>query len=405
MSKQYILVINCGSSSLKFALYNTSTQVIDKKLRPISSGIVERKKQTEASITIKNGDQKNTFDLALDSTQNNFHQKSLNTIIDELNENFDLLNALIGVGHRVVHGGNKFNQSVVITNEVLAEIEACSDLAPLHNPANIIGIRTLQTLFPTIKQIAVFDTAFHQTMPSYAYTYAIPKEWSEKYQIRRYGFHGTSHRYITQEAALFLDKPISNLNIVSAHLGNGASVAAIKNGKSVDTSMGLTPLEGLVMGTRSGDIDPGIFDFLLSKGISVDEINLSLNKKSGLLGISGLSHDMRALCKEAELGNHEAQLAIDVFCFRAAKYIASMAVSLPKIDALVFTGGIGENAATIREEICKHLDVLGISLNSTMPDTPKTSGFALHQQGSVPVLVIPTDEELMIVNDTYNLIH
>lgn len=407
MSNSYVLVINCGSSSLKFALYDTNRHSDFKPLTLLSEGIAELISDTQAGVTIKQHTKKNKFTLEFVKNQQNFHAICLKFIISKLDEDFSLQNHLQGIGHRVVHGGNVFSQSVLISNNVLAQIKACSELAPLHNPANIIGIELLQTQFPEIPQAAVFDTAFHQTIPDYAYTYAIPKQWTSEYQIRRYGFHGTSHRYITQQTANYLKKDIGDINIITAHLGNGASVAAIKNGKSVDTSMGMTPLEGLVMGTRSGDIDPGMFDYLVNKGISPQEINQTLNKKSGLLGISNLSNDMRTLCDALENNHPDAKLALDVFCFRAAKYIAAMSVSLNKLDALIFTGGIGENASLIREKICEHLIILGFKIDPTLnaqTNKGESIAIAIHTHVSRPILIIPTDEEAMIVNDTLNLI-
>lgn len=403
MPHTFILVINCGSSSVKFALYDT---IDPTSLNLLSEGIAELVNDKKADITIKQNKNKSSSTINIQDGSNSFHSESLQIIITELEKKFTLKDYLLGIGHRVVHGGQVFSQSVLISEQVLKQIKACSELAPLHNPANIIGIETLQKYFPQTPQAAIFDTAFHQTIPSHAYTYAIPKQWAEQFQIRRYGFHGTSHRYITQQAAAHLNKKLSNTSIISAHLGNGASVAAIQNGKSVDTSMGMTPLEGLVMGTRSGDIDPGIFDFLVNKGISPQEINQTLNKKSGLLGISGLSHDMRTLCQSIE-SNQDAKLALEVFCFRAAKYIAAMAVSLTKLDALIFTGGIGENASLVREKIIDHLVILGFKIDSVL-NTAKASNesiaIPIHSKESRPILIIPTDEEAMIVCDTLSLI-
>ncbi|MFV1873701.1 MAG: acetate/propionate family kinase [Oleiphilus sp.] len=411
MNKTYILVINCGSSSLKFALYDTHFSSLFKPLKLLTEGIAELKKQDEksnyqAKISIIQGKDKHATNLAL-ADNTHFHADSLNHILAQLNQLFALKDHLLGIGHRVVHGGSVFNQSVLITDKVLAQIKQCIPLAPLHNPANILGIEVLKQHFPESPQAAVFDTAFHQSIPDYAYTYAIPKQWTEDYQIRRYGFHGTSHRYVTQQAASYLEKDINDVSLITAHLGNGASVAAIKNGQSVDTSMGLTPLEGLVMGTRSGDIDPGIFDYLVNQGFSIEDINQHLNKKSGLLGVSGLSHDMRNLCEAADSGNQDASLALHVFCFRAAKYIAAMSCSLEHLDALVFTGGIGENAAVVRKMIVKHLALLGFKLNSNANDHGNLNdslAIELHEKGSRSILIIPTDEEAMIVGDTLELI-
>lgn len=407
MSHTLILVINAGSSSVKYALYDTHALSTFKPLQLLSEGIAELINSNQASITLKQNSEKTKTNLELIDGSSSFHSDSLKAIISTLNKTYSLQDNLLGIGHRVVHGGNIFSQSVVITDEVLNQIKLCSELAPLHNPANILGIEVLQRHFPNTKQTAIFDTAFHQTIPDFAYTYAIPKEWSDEYNIRRYGFHGTSHRYITQQAANYLEKDTNELSIISAHLGNGASVAAIENGQSVDTSMGLTPLEGLVMGTRSGDIDPGIFDYLINKGINPKEINQTLNKKSGLLGISELSHDMRTLCEAAQNGHKSAKLALEVFCFRAAKYIAAMAISLTKLDALIFTGGIGENSSLVRAMILQHLTILGFDLDESAniaTNLKESLATPIHTNKSRPIFIIPTDEEAMIVIDTLELI-
>ena len=407
MNHSYVLVINCGSSSLKFALYDTHAQSDFKPLKLLSEGIAEHVNNTTANITTRQSAEKQSNPISLNENTSEFHSKSLEYILSHLNQRFQLHDNLLGIGHRVVHGGNIFSQSVIISEQVLQQIKDCADLAPLHNPANIIGIESLKAHFPQLPQVAVFDTAFHQTMPNYAHTYALPKAWSKDYQIRRYGFHGTSHRYVSQQAASYFEKDLTELSLITAHLGNGASVTAISEGKSVDTSMGLTPLEGLVMGTRSGSIDPGIFDYLSSKGHSIKEISQALNKKSGLLGVSGLSHDMRTLCDAAESGHQAANLALEVFCFNAAKHIASMSASLKHLDALIFTGGIGENATRIRRMIVEHLSILGLKIDSQKNSENKLDDdiiVSIHASGSHPILVIPTDEEAMIVSDTLQLI-
>jgi acetate kinase len=408
MSHSFILVINAGSSSVKFALYDIYSLSSFKPLKLLSEGIAELVNSNQANISIKQNSEKTNTNLDLIDGSSSFHSDSLKCIISRLNDTYSLQENLLGIGHRVVHGGNIFSQSVIISDEVLDQIKLCAELAPLHNPANILGIEELQRQFPKTKQTAIFDTAFHQTIPDFAHTYAIPKKWSDEYNIRRYGFHGTSHRYITQQTANYLEKDINDVSIISAHLGNGASVAAINNGQSVDTSMGMTPLEGLVMGTRSGDIDPGIFDYLINKGISPKEINQTLNKKSGLLGISELSHDMRTLCQAVQSGNKKARLALEVFCFRAAKYIAAMTISLNKLDALVFTGGIGENSSLVRAMIIKNLSILGFNLNESANvanNLKESLAIQIHSENSRTILIIPTDEEAMIVIDTLELIH
>jgi acetate kinase len=409
MTNSLVLVINCGSSSLKFALYSTTNE-----LELEAEGLAESLNQPQGSLNIKREGQKEKYSLEFDHAKGSSHAKdsshafALSSILDKLEEQYSLKQNLIAVGHRVVHGGKIFSKSVLITSEVLTQIKTCIPLAPLHNPANVTGIESLQTLFPQTPQVAVFDTAFHQTMPEHAYTYALPYDLYKEHGVRRYGFHGTSHRYITKLTASTLSKAIDNTNIVTAHLGNGASVAAIKNGESVDTSMGMTPLEGLVMGTRSGDIDPGIFDFLINTNHSPEEISTMLNKQSGLLGISQQSNDMRTICEQAEAGDKQCQLALEVFCFRAAKHISGMMTSLETIDALIFTGGIGENAAKVRELIVKHLSIFGFSIDSEANENSSSrssnfDGYSIHTQASTPILVIPTDEEAMIVEDTLNI--
>jgi len=391
MNSKLILVINCGSSSLKFALYSIDHQLL-------AEGLAESLNSVNAKLHIKllNTEIKSTLDTK-------DHQHAIDLLIIELQKTFDLKLDLVGIGHRVVHGGESFKQSVIITQEVISEIKNCIPLAPLHNPANLLGINILATLFPKLNQVAVFDTSFHQTMPEHAYTYAIPYKFYKDDGVRRYGFHGTSHRFVTLQASKLLNKHVDTLNLVTAHLGNGASVAAIANGASVDTSMGMTPLEGLVMGTRSGDIDPGLFDYLISKGLSPEDISRTLNKKSGLLGISGISNDMRTLCEQAAQGHKLSQLAIDIFCFRLAKYIAAMMVSLTHIDALVFTGGIGENSPLVREKTTDHLLILGFTLDKNL-NSLNCSNKVINDADSKNIIVIPTDEELMIVNDTLELI-
>ncbi len=391
MNSKLILVINCGSSSLKFALYSIDHQLL-------AEGLAESLNSVNAKLHIKllNTEIKSTLDTK-------DHQHAIDLLIIELQKTFDLKLELVGIGHRVVHGGESFKQSVIITQEVISEIKNCIPLAPLHNPANLLGINILATLFPKLNQVAVFDTSFHQTMPEHAYTYAIPYKFYKDDGVRRYGFHGTSHRFVTLQASKLLNKQVDTLNLVTAHLGNGASVAAIANGASVDTSMGMTPLEGLVMGTRSGDIDPGLFDYLISKGLSPEDISRTLNKESGLLGISGISNDMRTLCEQAAQGHKLSQLAIDIFCFRLAKYIAAMMVSLTHIDALVFTGGIGENSPLVREKTTDHLLILGFTLDKDL-NSLNCSNKVINDADSKNIIVIPTDEELMIVNDTLELI-
>ena len=391
MTSKLILVINCGSSSLKFALYTS-------ELTLITEGLADALNTVNAALNIKYCRSNTKVSLPIKD-----HHSAIERIICELQKDFDLNHNLIGIGHRIVHGGDKFKQSALIDQQVEAEIKRCTPLAPLHNPANLLGINILKEQFPNVSQVAVFDTSFHQTMPAPAYIYALPYHFYEQQGVRRYGFHGTSHRYVGLQAASLLNKRIDDTNLVVAHLGNGASVSAISKGESVDTSMGLTPLEGLVMGTRSGDIDPGLYDYLIAKGFSPEEISHMLNKESGLLGISGKSNDMRAVCEHAAQGHERSQLAIDIFCFRLAKYIAAMMVSLKKLDALIFTGGIGENSALVRAKTIEHLLILGFSIDENL-NSSHCHGKAIHSTDSRPIMVIPTDEEVMIVQDTLELI-
>jgi acetate kinase len=305
------------------------------------------------------------------------------------------------VGHRVAHGGEKFAHSTLIDDEVMKEIEDISDLAPLHNPANLMGIEVCKELMPETSQVAVFDTAFHQTMPEEAYTYALPYEYYEKYGVRRYGFHGTSHGYVANRAAEMMDEDINDLKIVTCHLGNGASIAAVKNGESIDTSMGFTPLEGLVMGTRCGDIDPAIVPFIMDKeDMTTSEIDSVLNKESGLYGVSGVSSDMRDIEGAADEGNNQAQVALDIFNYRVKKYIGSYSAAMGGVDAVVFTAGIGENAIETREEILAGLEYMGIKIDKNANDIRGKEQIITTSDSTVKAMVIPTNEELVIAKDT-----
>ena len=310
---------------------------------------------------------------------------------------------VVGVGHRVVHGGETFSKSVAIDEAVVAEIESCSSLAPLHNPANLAGIAAAQEVFPDLPHVAVFDTAFHQTMPSHAYRYAVPQAWYAELKVRRYGFHGTSHAYVSKEAARSLKKEVAETSVIVAHLGNGCSACAVHAGESLDTTMGLSPLEGLVMGTRSGDVDPALHSYLANNlGLSLDEITNALNKESGLLGLSGQSNDMRTLVELAERGDSEASLAIEVFAYRLAKAIGALAAALPKLDAIVFTGGIGENSSYARRATAAHLKVFGVRLDE---EANKKNAPSISASNALPCLVIATNEELMIANETFPFCH
>jgi len=309
------------------------------------------------------------------------------------------------VGHRVVHAGEKYARSVLIDDDVMAALRECVDLAPLHNPPNIMGIEVAQRLMPDVKHVAVFDTAFHQTLPAYAYLYALPYELYEKYKVRRYGFHGTSHKYVAQRAASLLGRPLSELKVITCHLGNGASVTAVKNGKSVDTSMGFTPLEGLIMGTRSGDLDPAVVTFLQEKeNLTSEEMNNLLNKKSGVLGISGVSSDFRSLEEASQQGNRRAELAMEMFAYRVRKYIGAYAAAMGGVDAIVFTAGLGENSASMRQSICEGLEFLGVAIDPVKNDVRGKDVDVSADDAKVRVLLIPTNEELMIARDTVELV-
>ena len=390
-----ILVINAGSSSLKYQLINMD----DKSV--MAKGLCER-------IGI---DGKNTFKptggtpVELTAPLKD-HSDAIKSVIGALaNPEYGVIssmNEIDAVGHRVVHGGEMFSKSVVIDDEVMAAVEKCIPLAPLHNPANIIGINACKEVMPGVPQVGVFDTAFHQTMPEVEYMYGLPYELYENDKIRRYGFHGTSHNYVSGKAAEFLGKDIKDLKIICCHLGNGSSVTAVKDGKSVATSMGLTPLDGVIMGTRCGSIDPAIITFLMGKGMTADEVDALINKKSGVKGISGVSSDFRDLAAAAADGNKRAALAVDMFSYDVKKYIGSYAAVMGGVDALVFTAGVGENDSDVRKKVTDGLEFLGIKIDEAKNNTRGTVDITA-QDGKVKVLVIPTDEELMIALETQKL--
>jgi len=388
-----ILVINCGSSSIKFALYHKS----DLK-QPTLSAVAEKLGEEQPDI-IYQGSINGQEMLPAHSG----HREAMQTFIDQASEE---LSQLAGIGHRVVHGGERFHDSVLLNSETIAALKDISPLAPLHNPINLLGIELCAELFPGVAQTAVFDTSFHQTMDESVYLYGVPYAWYEEDGVRRYGFHGTSYRYITQQAAVLLNKPAKELNLLIAHLGNGCSACAVRNGLSVDTTMGLTPMEGLVMGTRCGDIDPGLIAHMMrSHDGSVEDIMKQLNRNSGLKGLSGKSNDMRTLLLAAKAGDQHAERAIRVFCFRTARQLAALSVSLPGIDAVVFTGGIGEHAGEIREKILANWP----AMNFRLEDYPnrkngKNTQGRISEVQSPLVMVIPTDEESMIATDTLALI-
>ena len=393
-----ILVINCGSSSLKFQLINSDTEEV------LAKGLCERI-GIDGMLTYQPaGGAKEETKPAMPT-----HKQALQLVLDALmNEKTGVIKSLeeVGaVGHRVVHGGEKFTTSVVITPEVVKEIEACNDLAPLHNPANLIGYNACKELMPNTPMVAVFDTAFHQTMPKKAFTYAIPHEYYDKYKVRRYGFHGTSHSYVSKRAAEILDKPYDSLKTIVCHLGNGASICAVENGKSVDTTMGLTPLEGLAMGTRSGDMDPAIMEFIAGKeNLDIAGIMNILNKKSGVLGMSGVSSDFRDIEGAAEAGNELAKNALDVFYYRVAKYIGAYEAVLGGADVICFTAGLGENSITARAEICKYLGYLGIKIDDAKNDCRGKEMIISTPDSSATVMIIPTNEELAIARETLALV-
>ena len=386
-----ILVLNCGSSSIKFAIFDMSKQEV------LISGLAERLYESQPNINWKgqfNGEA---------TINDQGHQAALDKLAYLLNE-WNVLDSLSGIGHRVVHGGEKFSASTLLNEDNIKALNTISHLAPLHNPVNMLGIEACHQLLPDLPQVAVFDTAFHQTMPEHAYLYAVPQAWYEDHGGRKYGFHGTSYRYIAQACAEQLNKPEEELNIICAHLGNGCSASAILNGKSVDTSMGLTPLDGLIMGTRCGSIDPGLIEFMMkAENASIEDIMTTLNKKSGLLGLSGCSNDMRTLLVEEESGNEKASQAINAFCYRIARELSALSASLPDIDAVVFTGGIGEHAASIRQRIINFWPNAKITLDQDLNEQSGNEQGLISLPDSPKVMVIATNEELMIAQDCYEL--
>ncbi len=395
-----ILVLNCGSSSIKYKLYEMTTKEV------LAQGGIEKLGLPDSFLKFKMPDgSKKTIEKNMPE-----HTVGVQLIFDTLtNPEYGCIKSLSeinAVGHRLVHGGEKFNTSVVITPEVIEQMKACTDLAPLHNPANLKGVAAVSAILPNVPQVGVFDTAFHQTMPAHAYMYALPYEYYTQYGVRRYGFHGTSHRYVSRRACEFLGIDYEKTKIITVHVGGGGSITAIKDGKSIDTSMGLTPVEGLVMGTRSGDVDLGAITYLMDKlGLSVADLNTIINKKSGVLGVSGVSSDMRDIEDAIAKGNERAKLALDMFEYRLLKYIGAYTAALNGVDLIVFTGGIGENQVITREYICKGLNYLGVKFNKEL--NAKTRGEEVEistPDSKVRVVVIPTDEELTIATDTMNLV-
>ena len=394
-----VLVINCGSSSLKYQVIDSETEQV------LAKGLCERIGIDGRLVYTPAGGEKEISDLDMPT-----HKQAIQYVIDALtNEKTGVIKSLdeIGaVGHRLVHGGEKFACSTLINDDVIKAVEECSDLAPLHNPANLIGVRACQELMPNTPMAGVFDTAFHQTMPLEAYMYGIPYEYYEKYKVRKYGFHGTSHSFVSKRMAELLGKPIEDLKIIVCHLGNGSSVCAVDGGKSVDTSMGLSPLEGLIMGTRSGDIDPSVMEFICKKeNLDINGIMEVLNKKSGVQGLSGVSSDFRDLQAGAAAGNERCEMAVDVFCYRVLKYIGSYVAAMNGVDAIAFTAGLGENDEIVRRKIVSRLGYLGITLDDEVNDKTRGKEVAIPTPDSkVPVWVVPTNEELAIARETVALL-
>lgn len=394
-----VLVINCGSSSLKFQLIDSETENV------LAKGLCERIGIEGSQIVYQPaGGEKETTQSPMPT-----HTQAIQLVLDSLvNEKTGVIGSLeeIGaVGHRVVHGGEKFAGSMVITEEMIAAVESCNDLAPLHNPANLIGIRACQELMPNVPMVGVFDTAFHQTMPEKAYLYGLPYEYYEKYKVRRYGFHGTSHSYVSKRAAELAGVPYDSVKTIVCHLGNGASICAVENGKSVDTSMGLTPLEGLLMGTRSGDVDPGALEFIAKKeNMDIAEILTMLNKKSGVLGMSGISSDFRDLENAANEGNPAGSRTLEAYYYRVAKYIGAYTAAMNGVDIICFTAGLGENGATARAEICKYLGFLGVEIDPEANDVHGKERLISTSDSKVKVYCLPTNEELAIARETVALV-
>lgn len=393
-----VLVINCGSSSLKYQVIDSVTESV------LAKGLCERIGIDGRLVYEPAGGEKQVTQADM-PTHKQAIQLVIRALTDEKTGVVKSLDEIGAVGHRLVHGGEKFASSAVITEKMLQTMEECSDLAPLHNPANLIGVRACQELMPNTPMVGVFDTAFHQTMPKEAYLYGVPYEYYEKYAVRKYGFHGTSHSYVSQRAAAILNRPYEELKTIVCHLGNGASVCAVKNGKSVDTSMGLSPLEGLVMGTRSGDIDPSAVEYIAKKeGLDLEGVLNVLNKKSGVLGLSGVSSDFRDLEAAAKEGNERAEIAQRVFNYRVLKYIGAYAAAMGGVDCICFTAGLGENNGATRKQICSNLAFLGIQIDDAANAKRGEEIVISTPDSKVKVLVIPTNEELAIARDTVALV-
>ena len=393
-----VLVINCGSSSLKYQLIDSETEAV------LAKGLCERIGIDGRLVYQKAGCDKEITEAAMPT-----HKEAIQMVLDALtNEKTGAIKSLSevnAIGHRVVHGGEKFSSSAVITDEMIKAVEECNDLAPLHNPANLIGIRVCAELMPGVPQVGVFDTAFHQTMPAKAYLYGLPIEYYKKYKVRRYGFHGTSHSFVSKRAIEFLGLDKDNSKVIVCHLGNGSSISAVLNGKCVDTTMGLTPLEGVVMGTRSGNIDPAIVEYIAKKeNLDIDGVMNVLNKKSGLQGMSGVSSDMRDLQAAAASGNVDAENAIEVLCYGIAKFVGGYVAAMNGVDAIVFTAGIGENVGNVRKKVCSYLGYLGITIDETANQAQGEEVVISTADSKVKVAVIPTNEELAICRETVALV-
>ena len=393
-----VLVVNCGSSSLKFQLIKSETEAVAAK------GLCERIGLDGRLVYQKAGNDKEITEASMPT-----HKEAIQMVLEALtNEKTGAIKSLAevnAIGHRIVHGGEKFASSAIITDEMIKAVEECNDLAPLHNPANLIGIRVCSELMPNVPQVGVFDTAFHQTMPAKAYLYGLPIEYYKNYKVRRYGFHGTSHSFVSKRAVEFLGLDKDNSKVIVCHLGNGSSISAVQNGKCVDTTMGLTPLEGVVMGTRSGSIDPAIVEYIAKKeNLDLAGVMNVLNKKSGLQGMSGVSSDMRDLRAAAAEGNEDAKNAIEVLCYGIAKYVGGYVAAMNGVDAIVFTAGIGENVGMIREKVCSYLGFLGVTIDAKANEAMGEEVVISGADSKVKVAVIPTNEELAICRDTVALV-
>lgn len=393
-----VLVINCGSSSLKYQLIDSETEAV------LAKGLCERIGIDGRLVYQKAGNDKEIIEASMPT-----HKEAIQMVLEALtNEKTGAIKSLEevnAIGHRIVHGGEKFASSAIITDEMIKAVEECNDLAPLHNPANLIGIRVCSELMPNVPQVGVFDTAFHQTMPAKAYLYGLPIEYYKNYKVRRYGFHGTSHSFVSKRAVEFLGLDKDNSKVIVCHLGNGSSISAVQNGKCVDTTMGLTPLEGVVMGTRSGSIDPAIVEYIAKKeNLDLAGVMNVLNKKSGLQGMSGVSSDMRDLRAAAAEGNEDAKNAIEVLCYGIAKYVGGYVAAMNGVDAIVFTAGIGENVGMIREKVCSYLGYLGVTIDAKANEAMGEEVVISGADSKVKVAVIPTNEELAICRDTVALV-